>query len=129
MKKLDSVSVAFCCFLIAAILVISYGLVVASPFVVADPQPAEKYRIRLSADNGQTWGAWVEGFPISGAMRFDISGTPAGNYKGEAQAGATTTLTDSTSGIITTVFAWSTSSPFVLNVKTSQSVLNIRIIE
>lgn len=114
---------------IVLVLVAIAAVALASPFIVADPQTADKYRIRLSADNGATWGAWVEGLPVSGAMKFDISGTAAGNYKGEAQAGGNVTLTDSTTGAQSTVFQWSTSSPFVLTVKAGVKIINIRIIE
>lgn len=101
----------------------------ASPLVVADPQSATKYRMRLSADNGVTWGAWVEGNAVSGAMRFDVGANTPGPYKGEAQAwGVSTSLTDSTTGVVTTIIDWSASSPFVLNLKAGQKVVNIKVI-
>jgi hypothetical protein len=102
---------------------------IAAPFIVADPQSATKYRMRLSADNGTTWGAWVEGPPINGSLRFDIAGTPAGNYKGEAQAGGEVSVTDSVTGQVSTVFMWSASAPFLLTVRPGQTAVNIRVIE
>ena len=116
------------CVLIA-VLVAFAGLALASPFIVADPQVATKYRMRLSADNGATWGAWTEGVPIAGAMKFDIASTTPGNYKGEAQAGDNITLTDSTTGQTSTVFGWSASAPFLLTVKAGQKTINIKVIE
>ena len=115
-------------FLTLAILAVA-ALAIASPFIVADPQTATKYRLRLSSDNGATWGAWVEGVPVTGAMKFDIAATPAGNYKGEAQAGDNISVTDSTTGVTTTVFGWSASAPFLLVVKAGQKTINIRVIE
>ena len=115
-------------FLTLAILAVA-AMAIASPFIVADPQTATKYRMRLSADNGATWSAWTEGAPIAGAMKFDIAGTVPGNYKGEAQAGDNITLTDSTTGQVSTVFSWSASAPFLLTVKAGQKTINIRVIE
>jgi hypothetical protein len=115
-------------FLTVAILAVA-ALAIASPFIVADPQTATKYRMRLSADNGATWSVWTEGAPISGAMKFDIAGTTPGNYKGEAQAGDNITVTDSTTGQTSTVFGWSASAPFLLTVKAGQKTINIRVIE
>jgi hypothetical protein len=85
--------------------------------------------MRLSADNGVTWGAWVEGNPVAGAMKFDIATTTPGAYKGEAQAGDNISVTDSTTGVVTTVFGWSASAPFLLNVKAGQKTINIKVIE
>jgi hypothetical protein len=104
-------------------------LALATPFIVADPQSATKYQMRLSADNGVTWGAWVQGDPVGGQMKFDIGTTPAGTYKGEAQAGGNVTVTDSTTGNTSTVFKWSTSAPFSLTVVPGQKTLNIKVIE
>ena len=116
-------------FLIVAILAVT-ALAIASPFIVADPQSATKYQMRLSADNGVTWGPWTEGAAVSGAMRFDAGANPAGPYKGEAQAwGVTSSLTDSTTGVTTTVIGWSASAPFLLVVKAGQKTINIRVIE
>ena len=115
-------------FLAATILAFA-AAAIASPFIIADPQGATKYRMRLSADNGATWGAWVEGAPIAGAMKFDIASTTPGNYKGEAQAGDNITVTDSTTGQVSTVFSWSASAPFLLTVKAGQKTINIRVIE
>jgi hypothetical protein len=116
-------------FVLIAITVAFTGLALATPFIVSDPQVATKYRMRLSSDNGATWGAWVEGAPIGGAMKFDIAGTPVGNYKGEAQAGDNISVTDSTTGQTSTVFSWSASAPFLLNVKAGQKTINIKVIE
>jgi hypothetical protein len=115
-------------FLTVVILAVA-ALAIASPFIVADPQVATKYRMRLSADNGATWGAWVEGNPVAGGMKFDIATTPVGSYKGEAQAGDTISVTDSTTGVTTTVFGWSASAPFLLVVKAGQKTINIKVIE
>lgn len=105
------------------------SLAMAAPFIVADPQSATKYQMRLSSDNGVTWGAWIQGDPVSGAMKFDIGSIAAGNYKGEAQAGGNVSVTDSTSGVTTTVFKWSTSAPFLLKIDIGQKTLNIKVIE
>lgn len=114
--------------IIASILVIA-ATAMASPFIVADPNPATKYQMRLSADNGVTWTAWTQGDPVSGAMKFDIGATPAGNYKGEAQAGGNVSVTDTTTGQVSTVFKWSASAPFQLTVVPGQTIIKIRIIE
>ena len=103
--------------------------VMASPFIVADPQSATKYQMRLSADNGATWSAWVQGDPVGGQMKFDIASTPAGSYKGEAQAGGNVTVTDSTTGNVSTVWMWSVSAPFLLNKLPGQKTINIKVIE
>ena len=116
-------------FVLITILVAFATIALAAPFIVADPQTATKYRMRLSADNGATWSTWTEGAPIAGAMKFDIAGTTPGNYKGEAQAGDNITLTDSTTGQTSTVFSWSASAPFLLTVKAGQKTINIRVIE
>lgn len=100
----------------------------AGPFLVADPQEATKYRMRLSADGGATWGDWVEGSPVNGALRFDLAGTPAGNYRGEAQAGGVVSVTDAATGQVSTVPLWSASAPFSLTVRPGQTVVNIRVI-
>ena len=115
--------------LIAFMLLVCFSIAIAAPFIVADPQVATKYRMRLSADNGTTWGAWVEGNPIAGGMKFDVATTPVGSYKGEAQAGDTISVTDSTTGVTTTVFGWSASAPFLLVVKAGQKTVNIKVIE
>jgi hypothetical protein len=114
--------------LIIAILAVA-ALAIASPFITADPQSATKYQMRLSADNGATWSAWVQGDPVSGAMKFDIGTTPAGSYKGEAQAGGNVSVTDTTTGQVSTVFKWSASAPFSLTVVPGQTIIKIRIIE
>jgi hypothetical protein len=114
-------------FLTVAILAVS-ALAIASPFIVADPSTATKYQLRLSSDNGVTWGAWVQGDPVSGALKFDIGSTAAGNYKGEVQAGGNVTVTDSTTGNVSTVFKWSASAPFLLVIQPGQTVVGIKVI-
>ena len=100
----------------------------AAPFIVADPQlDVTKYRMRLSADNGVTWSAWTEGVPVNNALKFDVSGTPKGTYLGEAQAGGDVELTDTTSGLVSTVWQWSASAPFVLKVRAGQTTTKIKI--
>jgi hypothetical protein len=99
-------------------------------FLVSDPQTdATSFRIRLSADNGATWGAWSVGPPVSNAMRFDLSGYSAGTYQGQAQAGLTTSVTDTTTGVTTTSTAWSASSPFGLRTPSKVSPKAIRVID
>ena len=116
-------------FIVLAILIFA-APAMATPFVVADPMTATKYQMRLSSDNGVTWGPWTEGAAVSGAMRFDVGANPAGAYKGEAQAwGVTSSLTDSTTGVTTTVTGWSASAPFLLNLKAGQKIVNIKVIE
>ena len=105
------------------------SLAMATPFIVADPQSATKYRVRLSSDNGVTWGAWVEGDPVAGQMKFDIGTTPAGNYKCEAQAGGDIEVIDSTSGAKSSVWKWSVSAPFLLRVTPGTTAVNIKVIE
>jgi hypothetical protein len=106
------------------------ALAIAGPFIVADPQTdATKYRMRLSADNGTTWGSWVEGNPVSNALKFDIAGTPKGTYLGEAQAGGNIELTDSATGQVSTVWQWSASAPFLLKVRAGQKTANIKVTE
>lgn len=93
------------------------SLVLAEPFIVSNPQTdATKFRMRLSADNGVTWGTWSEGNPVSNAMKFDLQPVTPGNYKGEAEAGGNVTVTDSTSNQTSTVFKWSDPAPFVLSI-------------
>ena len=51
-----------CCAVMA--LLLNVASVTAEPFLSADPQPeATAYRIRLSIDDGATWGAWTQGPP------------------------------------------------------------------
>jgi hypothetical protein len=115
--------------IIAAILMLTVAAF-AAPFIVADPQTdATKYRMRLSSDNGASWGSWIEGDPVGNALKFDISGTPKGTYLGEAQAGDNTELTDSTTGNVSTVWGWSASAPFALKVRPGQKTANIKVIE
>ena len=117
-------------FVLIAVLVAFVGLALASPFIVADPQvDVTKYRMRLSADNGATWSAWTEGDPVNDALKFDIAGTPKGNYLGEAQAGANVEVTDSTTGNVSIVWQWSASAPFLLKVRAGQKTANIKVIE
>lgn len=113
--------------IIAAILVIAATAMAAGPYIVADPQTdATKYRMRLSADGGVTWGTWTEGPPVSNAMRFDLEPVPKGTYKGEAQAGGDVTVTDTTTGAVSTVFQWSVSAPFGLKKTPGNSPIHIR---
>ena len=116
-------------FLSIGLVLVLATLALAAPFIIADPQVASKYRMRLSADNGVTWGSWVEGNPVSGGMKFDIATTPVGSYKGEAQAGDTISVTDSTTGVTTSVFGWSASAPFLLVVKAGQKTVNIKVVD
>lgn len=107
-------------FVLLVVLVAMVGLAFAQPYIVSDPQTdATKYRMRLSTDAGATWGTWVEGPAVSNAMRFDLSPIPPASYQGQAQAGAVYSVTDSTTGQTTSVDTWSTSAPFVLNVRSS----------
>lgn len=100
------------------VLLLLSSLAFSEPFLVCDPQPeAIKYRIRLSADAGTTWGPFVEGPPVNSAMRFDLNNTPVGNYTGEAQAAGSYEVTDSISGQISSIEYWSAPAPFVLKVK------------
>lgn len=119
-------------FVLAALslLLFNVGSVFADPFIVSDPvTEASVFRIRLSADNGQTWGGWVEGPPATGALRFDLATTPAGTYLGQAQAGADISVTDSATGITTTSRQWSQDAPFVLRVPTNpRAPVKVRII-
>jgi hypothetical protein len=104
------------------------GVAFAEPFLVADPMSeATRYRVRLSADNGTTWGSWVEGTPVNQAARFDLGGTPSGNYRGELQAYGSWRLTDSTSGQTSTVTTWTPSAPFLLI--PPSSTRNIRVVD
>ena len=115
--------------IILAILIFS-SPAMAAPFIVADPQiDVTKYRMRLSADNGVSWGTWVEGNPVGNSLKFDISGTPKGTYLGEAQAAGNVELTDSTTGVVSTVWQWSASAPFVLKVRAGQKTTSIKVIE
>jgi hypothetical protein len=104
------------------------AIVFASPFIISDPQTdATKFRMRLSADNGATWSAWVEGDPVSGGAKFDLAGVQKGVYKGEMQAGAYCSVTDSTTNVTTTVWIWSESAPFVLDQQISGKPVNIKV--
>lgn len=116
MKKIDKVSVEFCCFLIAAILIAGYGLAMAGPFVASDPQQeATKFRLRLCGPDGSNCGAWVEGAPMNGGCWFDLASVARGTYKGEAQAyGPTATLTDLQTNQTSSVSDWSPSAFFDL---------------
>lgn len=111
------------------IILLIASTVYCEPFLVSDPQTdANKFRIRLSTD-GTTWGTWVEAPPASNAMRFDIGGTPVGNYQGQAQAGALISVTDSTSGVTTTSQQWSPSAPFVLRSSQPKAPVNTRVVD
>lgn len=115
-------------FIILSIVFIAASAVWADPFLVADPQTdATKYRIRLQVGNG-TWSSWSVGNPVNNAMRFDLAGTPAANYNGEAQAGATISVTDTTTGTTTSTDIWSVSAPFGLNVTTSSIPKVIKVV-
>jgi len=98
----------------------------ADPFLVADPQSAEWYAMRLSTDNGATWGAWTEGPPVEGALRFDLGGIPQGTYKGQARAGGNVTVTDEVTGEISTVWLWSDNAPFVLSVRSGSTPVKVK---
>jgi hypothetical protein len=101
---------------VLSLLLFNVGSVFSEPFLVSDPQTdANRFRMRLSTD-GTTWGAWVEGSPVNNALRFDLGPMAAGSYQGQAQAGFATSVTDSTTGQVSTVSTWSDSSPFVLRV-------------
>jgi hypothetical protein len=114
-------------FIVIFMVLVLAGVALAGPFLVADTQPdATKYRIRLAVGTGP-WSSWVEGPPVSGAMRFDLGGTPAANYKGEAQAGATISVTDTTTGVVTSTDIWSPSAPFGLSVTTSSIPTGIKV--
>ena len=54
--------------IIAAILIIAATAIAAS--IVSDPDSeALRYRMRLSADGGATWGVWAEAPPVAQAMK------------------------------------------------------------
>jgi hypothetical protein len=101
----------------------------AEPFLVADPQPAAWFAMRLSADNGATWSAWTEGPPVSGALRFDLGSVPPGQYKGQARAGGNVEVTDDTTGVKSVVWRWSDPSPFSLSVSTGVPPKNLKGVE
>lgn len=89
----------------------------AEPYLTADPQPeATAYRVRLSTDNGTTWGAWTLGPPVQQRLLFDLRPIAPDDYTGEAQAQGTYTVTDSTTGATSSATVWSDSAPFRLTV-------------
>jgi hypothetical protein len=61
------------------------------------------------------FGAWGEGAAKAGAAWFNLESVPDGKYKGQIQAGGDITVTDTTSGISTTAFKWSSTAPFDLS--------------
>lgn len=103
----------------------------AAPFLISDPSTSVvKYRVRLSMDNGQTWGPWGESAPDpTGALKVDLQSLTPANYKGEVQAyGVNISVVDSTTGYTsTTMGVWTPSAPFVLNVMTLNTPKNIRV--
>lgn len=115
--------------IVLGLILLSVGIAFAGPFLISDPAiNITKYQIRLSADNGVTWSAWAESpAQTDGSMRYDIGSYAAGNYKGEAQAYGTYTVTDSTSGQVSTAVGWSASAPFVLG--TPSSTIKVRVIK
>jgi len=101
----------------AALLFLLVPLVFASPFLSSDPNPTHtSYQVRLSADNGVTWGAWVEGPPKDNHLWFDLGTTAPGPYKGEAQGFGTWEVTDGMTGTKSSEQTWSPSAPFLLKV-------------
>lgn len=103
--------------------------VMADPSIVSDPDSeALRYRMRLSLDNGATWGTWVEGPPVAQAMKFDISGTARGDYKGEAEAAGETKVVDIATGAVSTVIQWSNAAPFSLAVKPGKTPTGIKAV-
>lgn len=114
--------------LAAALVCLAPAAAAAEPFLGADPQTdATVYRIRLSADDGATWGAWTQGPSVNNVMRFDLGGTSPGDYDGQAQAGALITVRDTTTGQTTTAPVWSASAPFELRVPTIRAPAQVAI--
>jgi len=104
-------------FLSAAFLLWLVPLVFASPFLSSDPNPTHtEYQVRLSADNGATWGSWAEAPPRDAHLWFDLGTVAPGNYKGEAQGFGTWEVTDGLTGEKSSVQTWSPSAPFLLSV-------------
>ena len=98
------------------------------PYIMSEPQTdASIYRLRLSTD-GTTWGPWFESPPVNNALKFSIADVPKGVYKGEAQAGATTTLKDEQSGVETFVTEWSQSGKFILNRKQGNAPTTLKVV-
>ena len=56
----------------------------AAPFVVSDPAPAEdgiiNYKIYIDG------GVAIDSVPVAGAIRYDLSGLPAGSHTIKAKA-------------------------------------------
>lgn len=106
------------------------GLAFCQPYIACDPQPeASVFRVRLSLDNGVTWGEWVEGPPVNSSMRFDVKPVAKGLYKGEAQAGADITLTDSQTGVVTVAREWSAGAFFILHKKHGKAPTTLRVLD
>ena len=115
-------------FLTVLLLLLIPTLALSTPFVTSNPDTAaQKYRIRLSLDNGATWSAWAEGQPFEAHLYFDLSTTPGDTYLGEAQSFGRFTLFDPVSGQTTHVDQWTTSAPFQLTVP--KTITGIKIIE
>lgn len=112
--------------LILSLLLFVSAAFAAGPYLVCDPAVnVSKYQVRLSLDNA-TWGTWVESpAQTDGSMKYDVSAVTPANYYGQAQAYGTYTVTDSTTGAVSTVEGWSVSAPFLL--KTPGSSKNIKI--
>lgn len=87
------------------------------PYLTSDQQVGvTKYRMALAPFGQPTnFGAWAEGAAKSGAAWFNLESVPDGKYKGQIQAGGDITVTDTTSGISTTAFKWSSTAPFDLS--------------
>jgi hypothetical protein len=115
-------------FVTVLLLLLIPALALASPFVISKPDTAaQKYRLRLSLDNGATWGAWAEGQPFENHLYFDLSTIPGDSYLGQAQSFGRFTLFDPVSGQTTYVDHWTTSAPFQLTVP--KTITGIEIIE
>ena len=114
-------------FFAVLLLLLIPAFALASPFVISNPDTAaQKYRIRLSLDDGATWGAWSGG-SLQNHLYFDLSTTPGDTYLGQAQAFGRFTLVDPVSGQTTHVDQWTTSAPFQLTVP--KTITGIRVIE
>lgn len=115
-------------FVAVLLLLLIPAFAVAGPFVISNPDTAaQKYRIRLSLDNGASWGAWAEGQPFENHLYFDLSTTPGNTYSGQAQAFGRFTVVDPVSGQTTYVDQWTISAPFQLTVP--KTITGIKIIE
>jgi hypothetical protein len=107
-------------FLVLLAIFFTASIACAKPFLTCDPQAGiTKYKIETPIQAGIVahWEIVVDAEP-DGSLKWDLQNWPhgKGTFTGNLYAGGDWQVTDSTTGIVTTVFDYSIPSAFAIKV-------------